>query len=72
VILPDLPGDDTSKGTFLRVNNNNESFLREKPKKGQDSCWYFRICANVQVSELQRHMFLGTLCRTLFHKSHSV
>jgi hypothetical protein len=50
----------TSKGTFLRVNNNNENFSSDvlhfsgkSQKKVQDSCWYFRICANVQVSELQ-------------------
>ncbi len=65
---------DTSKGTFLRVNNNNENFssdvlyfLGKNLKKVQDSCWYFRICANIQVSELQRHIFLGTLFRTPFH-----
>jgi hypothetical protein len=64
----------TSKGTFLRVNNNNEKFssdilyfLGKNLKKVQDSCWYFRICANIQVSELQRHIFLGTLFRTPFH-----
>jgi hypothetical protein len=63
-----------SKGTFLRVNNNNEKFssdilyfLGKNLKKVQDSCWYFRICANIQVSELQRHIFLGTLFRTPFH-----
>jgi hypothetical protein len=64
----------TSKGTFLRVNNNNENFssdvlyfLGKNLKKVQDSCWFFRICANIQVSELQRHIFLGTLFRTPFH-----
>jgi hypothetical protein len=64
----------TSKGTFLRVNNNNKNFnsgvlffLRENLKKVQDSCWYCKICANVQVFELQRHIFLGTLFKTLFH-----
>jgi hypothetical protein len=49
---------DTSKATFLRVNNNNENFsvdvlyfVRENLKRVQESWWNFRIFAKVQVSE---------------------
>jgi hypothetical protein len=43
------------------------SIFRENLKKVLDSCWYFRICANVQVSELQHNIFLGTRFRPLMH-----
>ena len=48
----DLDRAPASKETFLRVNNNNEKFTSDVfiwkyLKNVQDSCWYFRICANV-------------------------
>ncbi len=61
-----------SKAPVLRVNNNNDNlsidvlyFVPENLKKVQESCWYFRIFAKVQVSERWRHIFLGTLLRML-------
>ncbi len=65
----------TSEATLLRINNNNENFstdvlyfVGENLKIVQEeSRWYFRIFAEVQVSELCRHVFLGTHFRTLFY-----